>query len=148
MSEKWDLHKLIYLCVQEEDRLKAQNGGFLNYVQNNTKKRTFGSKGYKPKNQHESGGFSSNPSKPHGKAPVQSDQPHPSQGKKSVPKDSCMWCKEQGHWQKDCVKWMKYMNTHGEDIITFLDESLFLSYSKSTWSIDSGATIHVANSLQ
>jgi len=35
----------------------------------------------------------------------------------------------------------------GEDIITFIDESLYLSYSKSTWWIDSGATIHVANSL-
>jgi hypothetical protein len=30
----------------------------------------------------------------------------------------------------------------------FVDESLFLSYAKSTWWIDSGATIHVANSLQ
>ena len=36
----------------------------------------------------------------------------------------------------------------GEDIITFIDESLYLSYAKSTWWIDSGATIHVANSLQ
>jgi hypothetical protein len=32
--------------------------------------------------------------------------------------------------------------------VTFIDESLFLSYSKSTWWIDLGATIHVANSLQ
>jgi hypothetical protein len=29
----------------------------------------------------------------------------------------------------------------------FVDESLFLSYAKSTWWIDSGATIDVANSL-
>ena len=36
----------------------------------------------------------------------------------------------------------------GEDIITFVDESLYLSYAKSTWWIDSGATIHVVNSLQ
>jgi hypothetical protein len=36
----------------------------------------------------------------------------------------------------------------GEDIITFIDESLYLSYAKSTWWIDSGATIHVVNSLQ
>jgi hypothetical protein len=40
------------------------------------------------------------------------------------------------------------MLKNGEDIITFVDESLFFSYSKSTWWIDSGATIHVANSLQ
>ena len=36
----------------------------------------------------------------------------------------------------------------GEDIITFIDESLYLSYAKSTWWIDSGAAIYVANSLQ
>jgi hypothetical protein len=29
----------------------------------------------------------------------------------------------------------------------FVDESLFLSYAKFTWWIDSCATIHVANSL-
>jgi hypothetical protein len=36
----------------------------------------------------------------------------------------------------------------GEDIITFVYETLYLSYSKSTWWIDSGATVHVANSMQ
>jgi hypothetical protein len=43
---------------------------------------------------------------------------------------------------------LKHLNKQGEDHVTFVDESLFLSYSKSTWWIDSGATIHVANSLQ
>ena len=37
---------------------------------------------------------------------------------------------------------------NGEDTITFVDEFLFLNYDKSTWWIDSGATAHVANSLQ
>jgi len=36
----------------------------------------------------------------------------------------------------------------GENIITFVNESLYISYSKSTWWVDSGATVHVANSLQ
>ena len=35
-----------------------------------------------------------------------------------------------------------------EDFITFIDESMYLSYAKSTWWIDLGATVHVANSLQ
>ena len=35
----------------------------------------------------------------------------------------------------------------GEDFIIFIDESLYLSYAKSTWWIDSGATVHVVNSL-
>jgi hypothetical protein len=43
---------------------------------------------------------------------------------------------------------LKHLNKQGEDHVTFVDESLFLSYSRSTWWIDLGATIHVANSLQ
>jgi hypothetical protein len=35
-----------------------------------------------------------------------------------------------------------------ENIITFVNESLYVRYSKSTWWIDSGATIYIANSLQ
>ena len=31
---------------------------------------------------------------------------------------------------------------------SYIDESLYLSHVKSTWWIDSGATVHVANSLQ
>ena len=40
------------------------------------------------------------------------------------------------------------MKNKGENIITFVNESLYVKFSKSTWWIDSGATIHVANSLQ
>ena len=40
------------------------------------------------------------------------------------------------------------MAKKGENIITFINECLYVKYSKSTWWIDSGATVHVANSLQ
>jgi hypothetical protein len=40
------------------------------------------------------------------------------------------------------------MNREGEDYVIFVDESLFLSYAISTWWIDSGASVHIANSLQ
>ena len=33
-----------------------------------------------------------------------------------------------------------------ENIITFINESLYVQYLKSTWWIDSGATVQVANS--
>jgi hypothetical protein len=68
-----------------------------------------------------------------------SDQP--------MDKDQCIWCKKRGHYQKNCIELLKHLNKQGEDHVTFVDESLFLSYAKSTWWIDSGATIHVANSL-
>ena len=40
------------------------------------------------------------------------------------------------------------MKNKGENIITFVNESLYVKFSKSTWWIDSGATIYIANSLQ
>jgi hypothetical protein len=58
-----------------------------------------------------------------------------------------MFCEKTGHMQKDCVGFLKYLNKNGEDLVTFVDESLYISYVKSTSWIDSGATIHVANFL-
>jgi hypothetical protein len=43
---------------------------------------------------------------------------------------------------------LKYLLKNGNDQVTFIDESLFLEFSTSAWWIDSGATIHVVNSLQ
>jgi hypothetical protein len=62
--------------------------------------------------------------------------------------DTCMYCKEKRHYKKNCPEFLKYLLKNGNDQVTFIDESLFLEFSTSTWWIDSRATIHVANSLQ
>jgi hypothetical protein len=62
-------------------------------------------------------------------------------------KDQCKWCFKRGHYQKNCIQFLKHLNKTCEDHVTLIDESLFLSYAKSTWWIDSGATIHIANSI-
>jgi hypothetical protein len=53
---------------------------------------------------------------------------------------------------KDCVEFLKWLNMRGKnkynDLITFIDESMYLDYSSYTWCIDLGATIHIVNSLQ
>jgi hypothetical protein len=36
--EKWDLEKLIAMCVQEEERIKVSHGGTINYVKEKKKK--------------------------------------------------------------------------------------------------------------
>ena len=36
--EKWDLEKLIAMCVQEEERIKVSQGGTINYLKDNKKK--------------------------------------------------------------------------------------------------------------
>jgi hypothetical protein len=42
-------------------------------------------------------------------------------------------CKRIGHYEKDCPDFLKHLNRKGEDHITFVDESFYLSYAKSTW---------------
>jgi hypothetical protein len=63
--DKWDLDKMIAMCVQEEDRLKASNDGSINYVKDN-RKRNY--QNYQNSNQ-------GSPSKPYGKGPQQYHQP-------------------------------------------------------------------------
>ena len=66
----------------------------------------------------------------------------------AAPRHQCIECKGRGHYKRDCPKFLKKLLEEGEDTITFVDESLYLSYDNSPWWFDSGATVHVANSLQ
>ena len=85
-------------------------------------------------------------SKQQGKAPKKDH--HQKSNYVQVDKDTYRWCHKTGHYYKDCPDFLKHLMRKGEDIITFVDESLYLIYAKSTWWIESGATIHVANLLQ
>jgi hypothetical protein len=57
-------------------------------------------------------------------------------------------CFKRGHYKKNCIEFLKHLNKEGEDHVTFVHESLFLSYARSTWWIHSCAIVHVAKSLQ
>jgi molybdopterin converting factor small subunit len=125
MNDKWTLEKFIAVCVQEKERIKRNNDGVdsVNMAKHHKKRKNF------PLKKEDKGKAVS----------TSSNQP--------VDKDQCKWCKRKDHYQKNCIEFLKHLNKQGEDHATFVDESLFLSYSKSTWWIDSCATIHVANSL-
>jgi molybdopterin converting factor small subunit len=131
MNDKWTLENFIAMCVQEEERIKRNNSGVdsVNMAKHHQKRKNFPPKPYAPKREDK------------GKAVSTSSDP-------PMDKDQCMWCKKRGHYHKNCIEFLKHLNKQGEDHVTFVDKSLFLSYAKSTWWIDSGATIHVANSLQ
>jgi large exoprotein involved in heme utilization and adhesion len=116
------------MYAQEEDRINVSNGGSINYLKDNKKKN-----------------FNANSSKAQGKTPMQNQS---QQKKFTVDKDHCLHCKKMGHYKKNCPDFLKMiMAKKGENIITFVNESLYVQYSKSTWWIDSGETVHVANSL-
>jgi hypothetical protein len=126
----WDIEKTIAMCVQEEERIKSATGGCLNYV--NKKKNA----NFKDNCSSSSKGKSSH-------------QHRPQEGQVLVEKDQCLYCKERGHYKKNCHRYLRMiMEKRGENIISFVNESLYIEYSKTTWWINSGATIHVANSLQ
>jgi hypothetical protein len=127
MNDRWTLEKFMVICVQEDDSIKRNNGGVgsVNLAKHNNKKRNFVSKPA-PKNEE--------------KVKVMAKPP--------AKKDQCKLCFKRGHYQNSCIEFLKHLNREGEDHVTFIDESLFFSYARSTWWIDSGVTIHVANSLQ
>ena len=133
MTEKWTLEKFMAMCVQEEERnnnKKLEGGESVNFVKQ--KKRHYVSRPLHKKQDH---------------APKNTEV-QDGRDKTPVDRNTCKWCKKEGHYQKNCIEFLKHLNRKGKDYITFVDESLFLNYEKSTWWIDSGATVHVANSLQ
>jgi hypothetical protein len=131
INEKWTLEKFMAMCVQEEERIKRNNGivDSVNVAKHHQQKKNFTLNPYAPKKEDK------------GKAVSISYEP-------PVDKYQCKWCKRRGYYQKNCIEFLKHLNREGENHVTFIDESLFLSYAKSIWWIDSGATIHIANSLQ
>jgi hypothetical protein len=114
------------MCVQEEERIKRNNGGVdsVNLAKHKNRKRNFVSK-----------------------LATNNEEKRKGTAKPPVEKDQCKWCFKRGHYQKNYIKFLKHLNIEGEDHVTFVNESMFLSYARCTWSIDLGTTVHVANSL-
>jgi hypothetical protein len=133
--ENWGIEKHIAMCVQEE-RIKDARGDFINHVKHNKKKNFSNSPQSNSSYSHD---HKASSSKGQGKAPMK-EQDH-------VPKGVCRHCKQEGHYMRDYVEFLKWLNIHGKnkckDLITYIDEYLYLDYSNCTWWIDSGATIHV-----
>ena len=73
--------------------------------------------------------------------------------KASFKKDSdrCFFCKKKGHMKKDCTKYKNWLakNEHaGNDSLALVCESNLSEASSSSWWLDSGATNHVAFTIQ
>jgi hypothetical protein len=53
-----------------------------------------------------------------------------------VPKGICQHCKKHGHYMRDCVEFLKWLNIHGKnkykDLITSIDEFVYLDFSSCT----------------
>ena len=62
--------------------------------------------------------------------------------------NQCFFCKRKGHVKKDCPKFKKWLEKKGNLSSIVCYESNMVNVNINTWWIDSGSTIHIANSLQ
>jgi hypothetical protein len=138
MKEKWTLAEISPRIVQEEERMMRQNKDQAFHVGSSKRK-------------HDGSGPSKSPKKTFKKEmpKFKGKEKEKDNGQSSEPTDNvCFFCKKEGHYRKDCHEYLKWMMKKGTDEITFVDEILYTDFSCTSWWIDSGATAHVANSMQ
>ena len=129
-KDKWSINELMTLCVQEEERLVMELGESAMLA------TTFG----KNKRNDTSQTYTSKSNqKGKGRIPPQADI------KKEI---KCFFCKRKGHVKKDCPKFKKCLEKKGNISSFVCYESNMVNVNINTWWIDSGSTIHIANSLQ
>ena len=150
MKIKWSIDEMIAMCVQEEERLKAERIEHIDQFQTSQKRqyKRFVNEYMKSKNpQFKNKGqcFKKiQQNKPQQKPQQNTNTDAGSEEKK----EGCHFCGKPGHFQKDCIGLLRWLNKKGNDVINFVDESLYVDYATNTWWIDSGASVYVANSLQ
>ena len=146
MKVKWSIDELMAMCVQEEERLKASRIDHANQVMQSKKKRyqKFQKQYFKPKSlQFKKKGQSSKEIRQN-----KGESSSCAEDKANANQDGCHWCGKGGHFKRDCIGYLKWLNKKGTYIVIFVDESLYADYTTNTWWVDSGATIHVANTVQ
>ena len=129
-KDKWSINELMTMCVQEEERLVMELGESAMLA------TTFG----KNKRNDTSQTYTSKSNqKGKGRIPPQAD----------IEKENkCFFCKRKGHVKKDCPKFKKWLEKKGNISSFVCYESYMVNVNINTWWIDSGSTIHIANSLQ
>jgi hypothetical protein len=92
MNDKWTLKKFIAMCAQDEERIKRNNGDdSVKMIKHHQKRKNFPPRSFAPKKEDKGKVVSTS-----------SDQP--------VDKDQCKWCKKRGHYENNCIEFLKHLN--------------------------------------
>ncbi|CAL9015427.1 unnamed protein product [Prunus brigantina] len=127
-KESWTLNDLITISVEIEDNLIRERGAkVINMVQAKQHKWNKNSETSKQKEKDNSSAL-----KPVG--------------------NKCFFCKKAGHMKKECRRYKRWLDKQkakgNTDQILVCFESNLVDFSCDSWWLDSGASIHVTNSLQ
>ena len=130
ITDKWTVNELANKLVQEEARLNQQGIKVAHLVQG---------AGHKAGRKQNSG---------QKRAPPKSNEV--SQNPKKKKKENvCKFCKKPGHFQADCIKRKEWFEKKGNPMgfVSYFESNLTY-VSSDTWWIDTGANVHVSNSMQ
>ncbi|KAK3002003.1 hypothetical protein RJ639_020929 [Escallonia herrerae] len=136
-KEKWKMSELISMCVQEEERLKSEQPDSAHVA------ITGPSKGKGKGKKFGKGNVQGNKS-----ASVTKTDKASSSGTKDSSGPRCHFCKDKGHMRKECHKFREWLKKKGNLSICFCYESYTIDAPLNTWWVDTGATVHITNSLQ
>jgi len=130
-KEKWKMSELIAMCVEEEERIKAEKPDYAHIAVQSPK----------PKNKENGKGKSKmNMATGINKASTS--------GTKPVHAPKCHHCKKRGHMRKDCVKFKDWLVKKGNDLNFMICETFLVDVPLNAWWVDTGASVHITNSLQ
>ena len=120
LKEKWTIAEISPRIVEEEERIKRQ-GKDQAFLVGSSKRKHDGASSSKQQPQKK---FFKKHSSTSYKAKEKVDD---------KPKENkCNFCKHEGHYQKDCPEFLKWLMKKGTDEITFVDEMLYVHYSTTS----------------
>jgi hypothetical protein len=124
------MSELIAMCVEEEEMIKTENSDFAHAVIDGPKSKKI--------KDNDKGKNKTNMVFGVNKASTS--------GTKHTPK--CHHCKKRGRMRKDCKKFKDWLAKKGNDFNSMICESILVDIPLNTWWVDTGASVHITNSLK